>query len=52
MTLSELNHNTEKNQLELKIDQVLSDKIRISSLKKNLEEETNTKTLQNQQLDT
>lgn len=47
MHLSELNHNTEKNQLDLKIDQVLSDKIRISSLKKNLEDETNTKILDN-----
>ena len=35
--LSELEHNNKKSQLNLKTDQLLSDKIRIDSLRKNIE---------------
>ena len=51
LTIAELAHTTEKTNINSKIDQVMSDKIRINGLKKTIETDVQTKILQNQDLD-
>ena len=46
-----MQHNQKKQQLNTKIDQVMSDKNRIEGFKKMLENQTVNKILQNQELD-
>ena len=51
MILSEMNYASEKTQISQKIDHLLSDKLRISQLKKNAENDLAGQTLQNQALE-